>query len=160
MQVRCKRRVKKSKEEIEAYIDRLWKAYNFAREKYYIWIGLVITLSSAIMGFAITSKLISSTTHNKALGYSSLICFGVTIVFGVHGLKTRIERELNCSTGRMSRLLGDPINRQQRKAIEETETIHGKQDHFSDFLFGFFCTGLALLALSDIKLKCLCNFFI
>lgn len=134
---------------MEAYIKSLWESFHFARDKYYLWVGSVIALSSGILAFVATTLVKEdSLVQNRITGYFALLFFASAIVYGIWGLKKKIELEWNCSTGRMSKLLGDPLTRGQEAAIRKMESIHGKDENFSDWLFRLFLAGLLLLIIT------------
>jgi len=121
----------------------LREGYRHSRGQFYQWIGVTLTLTSAILGFTATKIIETNLICIKIFGYAALACFGVVIIFGLFKSKKSIEREHNEVTGLMAEIDGKPLNKIERKAIDELN--EGKIDYTLGIIFWVF--GLGLLSL-------------
>lgn len=143
------------KEEIrQKYFDSLVDAYKFAKGHYLTWFGLAITISAAILGFS-ASKLLETPLVYKWPAYLSFCISVIAVVYGLFGMKKRIERELNTSSGAINELVGKKLSDLQKRAMTQSQRQEGKPDNFSEkliFLIGcsLFFIALSLYPLLDI----------
>lgn len=146
------------KDEKRDYFKGLFEIYKFSRDRYWLLISSTVTLSSALLTFGSSSLLEKPYVRFKGFVYLGLFFASVAMVYGLYGLKKRIELEMNSSSGELNRLSGKELSVLQKKAIEESANTAGKTDYFADRLLALFVSALVSLALSFLPCPPFCLF--